>query len=106
MDSPKMFMNDNNENMDQISLKLLAYLQGELGDTGIGYKSHPEKLEGGYETLTYRFQLNGGPEHMGSGYSLHRKRPYLALSTEGKRSGNSHKRAHRNPGGSSGIGVS
>ena len=52
-------MQDTNTNIDQISDKLIAYLKDELNNPGIEYGSPIMRLQGGYETSTFRFKLNG-----------------------------------------------
>lgn len=54
-------MNNSNGHLDQISNKLLSFLQDELKESGIEYSSGLEPLTGGYETSIYRFQLTGTP---------------------------------------------
>ncbi len=50
-------MAQSSEKNDQISGKLLAYLIEELNDSSIAYDDPPVRLQGGYETATYRFKL-------------------------------------------------
>ena len=47
---------------DRLNEALLAYLRAELDDARIAYQSHPTRLQGGFETQIYRFQLQGAPE--------------------------------------------
>ena len=48
-----------NEDIDQISEKLIAYLREQLSDPLIRYESPLTRLEGGFETYIYRFELDG-----------------------------------------------
>ena len=57
-------MTNLDENTGQIAGKLIAYLREELHDTTIGYESPLTRLQGGYETATYQFQLKGAPEEL------------------------------------------
>ena len=50
--------------IDQISQKLLAYLENELDDPTIEYESPLTRLRGGFETQIYRFALNGVPKEL------------------------------------------
>lgn len=43
---------------DQIASQLIAYLSDELSTVGLDYAAPLTQLHGGYETATYRFQLN------------------------------------------------
>ena len=52
-------MKNINEDTDHISDKLISYLKDELKNSKIEYGSSLTQLQGGYETLTYRFKLNG-----------------------------------------------
>jgi aminoglycoside phosphotransferase (APT) family kinase protein len=38
---------------------LLCYLRSVLNDAGVAYSSNPTPVEGGFDTLVYRFQLRG-----------------------------------------------
>jgi len=55
-------MNSQNEEIDQISEKLLAYVRTELNDPMIDYDSPLVQLQGGFETYIYRFGLKGVPK--------------------------------------------
>jgi aminoglycoside phosphotransferase (APT) family kinase protein len=48
-----------NEEIDQVSGKLIAYLRDQLNEPMIGYESALTQLEGGFETHIYRFELKG-----------------------------------------------
>ncbi len=52
-------MKNRNEDIDQLSDKLISYLKDELKNSKIEYWSTLTQLLGGYQTLTYRFKLNG-----------------------------------------------
>jgi len=52
-------MKNKNKDTDHISDKLISYLRDELKNSKIEYDSSLTQLQGGYETLTYRFKLNG-----------------------------------------------
>jgi aminoglycoside phosphotransferase (APT) family kinase protein len=52
-------MKNINEDTDHISGKLISYLRDELKSSKIEYSSALMQLQGGYETLTYRFKLSG-----------------------------------------------
>jgi aminoglycoside phosphotransferase (APT) family kinase protein len=41
--------------------RLLSYLRTELASPALAYSSPPTRLQGGYETSTYRFRLDGAP---------------------------------------------
>ncbi len=58
-------MTNLDENTGLIAGRLLAYLRDELNASTIGYESPLTRLQGGYETATYRFQLKGAAEELG-----------------------------------------
>jgi hypothetical protein len=74
-----LIMNHTNEEIDQISSKLLSYLKEELKDSRIGYSS-------------------GFKVHMGSNDSFYREHSCLAPSHGSKRFGGLHKENFRDPG--------
>jgi len=47
-----------NQEIDSISEKLITYLRDQLNNPLIDYESHLTKLQGGFETQIYRFQLS------------------------------------------------
>jgi len=56
-------MNDpDQEKTDQIAAKFLAWVRHELNDPAIAYEARLTQIQGGLETVTYQFQLNGVPE--------------------------------------------
>ena len=52
-------MNSLNEDIHQISEKLISYLRGEFNNPTIDYDSPLVQLQDGFETFTYRFKLRG-----------------------------------------------
>jgi aminoglycoside phosphotransferase (APT) family kinase protein len=52
-------MNNENLGTSQITDKLISYLRDFLKDQKVRYASPLTQLQGGYETLTYRFKLKG-----------------------------------------------
>jgi aminoglycoside phosphotransferase (APT) family kinase protein len=58
MDLGKPLKKMSNE-MGGISEKLLSYLQNDLKNPHIAYRTSLTQLQGGYETSTYRFRLQG-----------------------------------------------
>jgi len=57
-------MHSLNEEIDQITEKLITYLRDELNNSSIDYDSSLAQLHGGYETYTYRFKLRGIREEL------------------------------------------
>jgi len=57
-------MNNISKDTDLISKKLIAYLKDVFKSPEIEYNSLLERLQGGYETSTYRFQLKGVAEEI------------------------------------------
>lgn len=55
-------MVDKNENTARIADQLLAYLREALEKPDLRYDASLARLQGGYETAIYRFQLAGAPE--------------------------------------------
>jgi aminoglycoside phosphotransferase (APT) family kinase protein len=47
-----------------LSDKLIAYLRAELGNPALAFTSPLARLQGGYETATYRFQLDSAPDEL------------------------------------------
>jgi aminoglycoside phosphotransferase (APT) family kinase protein len=47
-----------------LSDKLLSYLRAELGNPTLDFASPLTRLRGGYETSTYRFELNGASDEL------------------------------------------
>ncbi|MEZ4861573.1 MAG: phosphotransferase family protein [Caldilineaceae bacterium] len=45
--------------IDQLARRLIAYLRDELNNTAVDYAAPLTQLQGGNETATYRFQLQG-----------------------------------------------
>ncbi len=54
-------MDDKFEDVKRISDKLLNYLREALGEPGLAFSAPLVRLQGGYETAIYRFQLEGAP---------------------------------------------
>jgi aminoglycoside phosphotransferase (APT) family kinase protein len=52
-------MQNIDDKTDRISDKLIAYLRDELKNADIDYFSSLKRLQGGYETLSYRFKIIG-----------------------------------------------
>jgi aminoglycoside phosphotransferase (APT) family kinase protein len=50
--------------LDELSLKLINYLGGELGSGSVDYHEPLIRLTGGYETFICRFRLSGVDEHL------------------------------------------
>jgi aminoglycoside phosphotransferase (APT) family kinase protein len=44
--------------------RLLSYLRAALASPALQFASPPARLQGGYETSTYRFRLEGAPEEL------------------------------------------
>ena len=53
-----------NEEADHTSESLLTYLRDQLDDPTIGYESPPTRLQGGFATHIYRFQLKGARKEL------------------------------------------
>jgi aminoglycoside phosphotransferase (APT) family kinase protein len=56
-------MNDVQDIKD-LSGKLISYLRAKLGNPAIDYASPLTRLQGGYETATYRFELDGASDEL------------------------------------------
>lgn len=54
-------MIDSEKTPDQIAAGLLEYLQVELDDSSISFGSSLTRIQGGFETLIYKFKLRGAP---------------------------------------------
>jgi aminoglycoside phosphotransferase (APT) family kinase protein len=52
------------DKIKKIDDNLLAYLRNQLQSPRIGYEEHLAPLEGGCETLMYRFKLKGAPKEL------------------------------------------
>lgn len=50
-------MNISENDLNQVSYNLLAFLRDRLGDTKIDYASPPSMLQGGYDTFIFQFKL-------------------------------------------------
>ena len=48
--------------IEAVDKRLLSYLQQELENKKIRYKTQPTPLEGGFESLMYTFQLENAPK--------------------------------------------
>lgn len=48
----------------EISEKLMKYLQDQIDNSTLSFKSNPEQILGGYETTIYGFELKNAPEHL------------------------------------------
>ena len=48
----------------KIDINLIEYLRKMLNNSDLSYKTHPERLTGGYETQIYSFQLEGAPDNL------------------------------------------
>ena len=48
----------------EISEKLMKYLQDQIDNSTLSFKSNPEQILGGYETTIYGFELRNAPEHL------------------------------------------
>lgn len=55
----EVFVSETEKTPDQIASVLLKYLQTELGDASLAIDSPLTRLQGGFETLIYRFKLQG-----------------------------------------------
>jgi hypothetical protein len=49
---------NNVRDVKALSDKLISYLRVELGNPAVDYASPLTRLQGGYETSTYRFELD------------------------------------------------
>ena len=47
--------------IDRISDDLLTYLRAALGVPALAYRAPLTQMQGGYETYSFRFQLDGAP---------------------------------------------
>jgi len=87
---------DPGTSLERISDGLLHYLRAEFDSPTIGYARPLTRLQGGYETSTYRFELSGvGPElagplvlrlypqRLGAGQALWERTVQNALADEG-----------------------
>jgi len=54
-------MDISGNDVNQVSYSLLAFLKDRLGDSNIGYATHPSKLKGGNETSIFHFKLKNVP---------------------------------------------
>ena len=81
---------------DTISSKLIRYLRDQLDSTGIGYETPLQQLQGGFETASYSFTMNGVqpdlavplvlrlyPEYYGSGNATWESAVQNTLAAEG-----------------------
>ena len=48
--------------LEQIANDLLAYLRSELDAPALAYRTPLTQMQGGYETCSFRFQLDGAPD--------------------------------------------
>lgn len=49
---------DNNQDIQTLSNNLISYLRAKLGNPAVAFAAPLTRLEGGYETATYRFKLD------------------------------------------------
>ena len=45
-----------------VSDRLISYLRTKLGNSALDFAAPLVRLQGGYETATYRFELDGAPD--------------------------------------------
>lgn len=70
-------MEDMKKDPDSISQNLLFFLKSELDNQGIGFKTPLTQVQGGYETLTYRFTLHGVDQELAKPLILRLYPPHL-----------------------------
>ncbi len=68
----------NEINAAKIAGKLLAYLRDELNDSSIEYDVPLTQLQGGFETVTYQFQLKGAQKELNQCLVLRLYPEYIA----------------------------
>jgi aminoglycoside phosphotransferase (APT) family kinase protein len=71
---------------DRVRDRLLTYLQNELEDTQIRYKTPPKPLEGGQESYLYTYQLENAPQEHSKRQVL-RAYPSYAKNSRAQREG-------------------
>jgi aminoglycoside phosphotransferase (APT) family kinase protein len=54
----------NGQNSETVSDKLISYLRARFDNPSIDYVSPLTQLQGGYETFTYRFELDGAADEL------------------------------------------
>ncbi len=52
------------QDVQTLSDRLMSYLRDKLGNRAIGLASPLTRLQGGYETSSYRFELDGAPDDL------------------------------------------
>lgn len=55
---------NNVQAIQTLSDKLISYLRAELGNPALDFATPLMRLQGGYETSTYRFELDGAPDEL------------------------------------------
>jgi aminoglycoside phosphotransferase (APT) family kinase protein len=55
---------NNVRDVEALSDKLIAYLRAKLGNPAMGFASPLTRLQGGYETSTYRFELDDASDEL------------------------------------------
>jgi len=55
---------NNVQNDQALSDRLISYLRATLGNSALDFAAPLTRLQGGYETATYRFELDGAPEKL------------------------------------------
>jgi aminoglycoside phosphotransferase (APT) family kinase protein len=55
---------NNVRDVEALSDKLISYLRARLGNPAIDFASPLTRLQGGYETSTYRFELDGASDEL------------------------------------------
>ena len=52
------------QDIDTLSDKLISYLRADLGYPDLRLAAPMTRLQGGFETASYRFELDGAPEEL------------------------------------------
>ena len=79
-------MTETEKTPDQIAAVLLKYLQTELGDASLALDSPLTRLQGGFETLIYRFTLQGAKAEFSKPLVLRLFPAYHGLEKAGRES--------------------